>query len=197
MSEIIVINNYVEFPNDDRICKHNTSDVIMFLGKMDYEPNITAVSHFVENIFPKIKENHPNLKFIIVGAKPTKEISEFANIDGIEVTGFVDSTEPYFQNSTIVIAPMLTGAGVQNKIIQAMSYGCCVATTTIGAEGLSLNGDDIEIFNSDNDWITGISSLLSDRDRRELIGKNARKTIRNTLSKEIVFKQFEKLISRI
>lgn len=197
MADIIVINNYVDFPDESKICKHDSPDTIMFLGKMDYEPNITAVSYFVNSIFPQLKARFKNLKFIIVGAKPTKEILEMSNTDGVEVTGFVDSTEPYFQNATLVIAPMLTGAGVQNKIIQAMSFGCCVVTTDIGAEGLSLEGDDLIILNSDTEWINGLSLLIKDRERRITIGINARETIRKTLSKDIVFEQFKKLFSNL
>lgn len=69
---------------------------------------------------------------------------------------------------------MLIGAGVQNKIIQAMSYGCCVATTSIGAEGLTNCNDEIAIFNEDNQWIEGLCSLLSDRNRRIVMGQLAR-----------------------
>ena len=150
MSEIVVINNYVDFPDDSQVCKHNTDDIIMFLGKMNYEPNITAVKYFANTIFPILRRSIRDLRFFVVGAQPTKEIRDLSEIEGIEVTGFVESTEPYFQKASIVIAPMLTGAGVQNKIIQAMSYGCCVATTNIGAEGLSLESIDIVILNSDN-----------------------------------------------
>jgi hypothetical protein len=46
---------------------------------------------------------------------------------------------------------MLTGAGIQNKIIQAMSYGCCVATTAIGAEGLTIRDNEIAIIDSPDD----------------------------------------------
>jgi len=194
MSGIVVINNYVDYPKDDKICQHTNPNTIMFLGKMDYEPNITAVSYFVNTIFPQLRELYKNLKFIIVGAKPTKDVLNLQNYSGVEVTGFVDSIEPYFHDSTIVIAPMLSGAGVQNKIIQAMSYGCCVATTTIGAEGISLKGNEIAIFNSDNEWLKGLSHLLSNKNLRLKMGKEARKTIVDTLSKERIYEQFKQLL---
>lgn len=137
------------------------------------------------------------MKLLIVGACPAKEILTLSKEEGIEVTGFVESTEPFFQNSTIVIAPMLSGAGVQNKIIQAMSYGCCVATTTIGAEGISLRSNEIAIFNTDSEWIEGLSRLLEDSLLRRKMGKGARQTIKDTLSKDIVFNQFKKLVENI
>lgn len=197
MSEIVVINNYVDYPCGNRVNQHETPNVIMFLGKMDYEPNVTAVSYFIKTIFPKLRLKYNDLKFLIVGAKPTKEILDFGDIEGIEVTGFVESTEPYFQNATIVIAPMLSGAGVQNKIIQAMSYGCCVATTSIGAEGLKLRNNDLAIFSSDEEWVNGLSELLDNKETRIKMGKEARETIRQTLSKEIIYQQFKKLFLNI
>ena len=197
MSEITVINNYVDIPEQTRICRHKKDNVIIFLGKMDYEPNITAVKYFADEIFPSLKLANPDLEFIIVGARPTSEILALNKRIGIKVTGFVESTEPFFQDATIVIAPMLSGAGVQNKIIQAMAYGCCVATTDIGAEGLCLRGDDLALFNSTDEWIKGLSTLLSDRDLRIKYGTQARDTINSTLSKEIVYRQFCKMIDGI
>lgn len=197
MSELIVINNFVEIPKEEDVNKHDNDFTVLFLGKMDYEPNITAVKYFVTEIFPSLKRKFPSLIFQIVGANPTKDILGLSSIPGIVVTGFVKSTMPYFKKATIVVAPMLTGAGVQNKIIQAMSYCCCVVTTDIGAEGLNLKGDELAIFNDTNSWINGIIKLLNDRTKRRELGNKARLTIENTLSKEIVYKQFCKLLNLI
>lgn len=197
MSEIAVINNYVDIPEEANICRHTRNNTIMFLGKMDYEPNITAVKYFADNVFPSLKSIFHGLEFVIVGAKPTNEILALEQRNGIKVTGYVKSTEPYFQNSTIVIAPMLSGAGVQNKIIQAMAYGCCVATTDIGAEGLTLCGDDLVVLNGSDKWINGLKELLTYKTKRLEYGKCARETVKATLSKEIIFNQFCKVIEKI
>lgn len=94
----------------------------------------------------KLKAKFSNLTFTIVSANPTTAVKKLTSIPGIEVTGFVSSIEPYLVNSSIVVAPMLTGTGVQNKIIQAMAYSYCVATTSTGTEGLELDGDEIAIL---------------------------------------------------
>lgn len=197
MAGIVVIGNYVSFPPIEETCRHDNDNTIMFLGKMDYEPNITGVTYFVNRVFPDLRKKNPNLKFKIVGARPAPEIMALKKFDGIEVTGFVESTVPYFQEATIVVAPMLSGAGVQNKIIQAMSYGCCVATTSIGAEGLDLSGGDLLIFNSDSEWINGLDGLLRNREKRVQVGSSARETISRTLVKDEVYKQFRKLLEEI
>ena len=188
------VGNMVEIPNDDYIALHQNNNNIMFLGKMSYEPNIVAVNYFASTIFPKIKAIYPSMRFTIIGASPDIRVKKLTEIEGISVTGFVESVEPYFQSSTIVVAPMLTGAGIQNKIIQAMSYGCCVATSPIGAEGLTINNEEIAIYKDDQEWISGILKLLSNVNIRKEMGKKARDYIKSNLSKEKIAEQFWKFI---
>lgn len=196
MSKIIdVVGNMVEIPPLNNICKHDHNNNIVFIGKMSYEPNIVAVSYFAKEIFPFLKENHPDLNFIIVGATPNKRVSSLRNITGIEVTGFVNSTEKYFRESTIVVAPMLTGAGIQNKIIQAMSYSCCVATSPIGAEGLTINNNEIAIFRDTREWIDGLNALLLNKDDRMTKGDKARSYVEENLSKKKIEKDFMSFIN--
>lgn len=180
----------VKIPDIGATALHESDDNIIFVGKMSYEPNIVATTYFSTRIFPSLKVHYPDLKFIIVGANPDDRVKELMKIEGVIVTGFVDSVEPYFKDSTIVVAPMLTGAGIQNKIIQAMSYGCCVATTTIGAEGLEINHEEIEILNSADEWINGLSLLLKNRERRIAMGRLARKYVIANLSPQIISQQF-------
>lgn len=184
------VGNMVDVPSDSQMCLHDSDNSVIFVGKMSYEPNIVAVSYFATNIFPKLKSIFPNILFTIIGANPDGRVQKLGDIEGITVTGFVDSVEPYFQNSTIVVAPMLTGAGIQNKIIQAMSYGCCVATSPIGAEGLTINNQEIEIYNNDIEWISGLQQLLTNKEMRKQMGYRAREYVKNNLSKEIIAKQF-------
>lgn len=198
MEKIIhTVGNKVDIPKDDDVAKHKFDNQIIFVGKMSYEPNIVAVTYFANFIFPKLKEIIPDLRFTIIGANPDNRVYKLREISGVEITGFVDSVEPYFQNSTIVVAPMLTGAGIQNKIIQAMSYGCCVATTSIGAEGLSIENNEIAIFGNEQDWIEGLSILLKNRDLRREMGVKARNYVIEHLSNNIIAKQFWNFINSV
>lgn len=188
------VGNMVDIPAENQVACHNCMDEIIFVGKMSYEPNIVAVNYFATSIYPKLKTQFPETKFTIIGANPDIRVQKLTEIDGVTVTGFVESLEPYFQNSTIVVAPMLTGAGIQNKIIQAMSYGCCIATSPIGAEGLSIKNNEIAIYSSDTEWITGLLKLLTNHNNRIEMGKKAREYVKNHLSKEIIAKQFWRFI---
>lgn len=188
--KIYTVGNMVDIPENDVISRHDSENTIVFVGKMNYEPNVVAVTYFAENVFPELQKKYPNLIFQIVGAHPDNRVLRLCNNHNIQVTGFVDSIVPYFQHATIVVAPMQTGAGIQNKIIQAMSYGCCVVTTPIGAEGLVIDNDEIAIYDTINEFICGISSLLNNPDKRREMGKKARKYVKENLSKEIIANQF-------
>lgn len=192
--EIYLVGNAVSIPDVSSISSHEVSNIITFIGKMDYDPNILAVSHFATNIFPQLRLCIPDLQFFIVGANPTQKVRNLALQPNITVTGFVDSIEPYYQQSTIIVAPMLTGAGIQNKIIQAMAYGCCVVTTSIGAEGIDIHNEELAIFDDTQEMINGILDLLFDINKRKKIGIRAREYIINNLSSNIIAQQFWKFI---
>ena len=193
-SKIYVVGNKVNIPDSSLVSKHSNNNTIVFVGKMSYAPNILAVTHFANNIFPSLCSKKPDLKFIIVGAYPCYNIKKLAERPNIIVTGYVDSVEPYYQQATIVIAPMLTGAGIQNKILQAMSYGCCVVTTPIGAEGLTINHNEIGIFDNDISIIQGINILLNNPTKRIEMGGKARNYIIDNYSQDIIAQQFWEFI---
>lgn len=189
--EIDIIYNSVTLPTHKDVSEKPYT--ISFIGKMSYEPNIVAVINFVKNIFPLVLQKYPNTKFYIVGSNPTKEILSLQR-DNIYVTGFVEEVEPYMQQSSIVIAPMLTGAGIQNKILQAMALKCCVVTTTIGAEGLHIKNDEILISDGNQNIANDIIELLGDKNKRILMGVKAFDYIVQNFSKEKIFDSFYKSI---
>lgn len=188
--DICVVGNKVDIPDISLISKHDNDNIIMFVGKMNYEPNVVAVTYFAEKIFPKLCVYYPNLNFLIVGAHPDSRVQKLGRLSNIVVTGYVESIEPYYRRATIVVAPMQTGAGIQNKIIQAMSYACCVVTTPIGAEGLMIKNNEIAIFQNAEEWIDGIKLLLNSREKREYMGLLARSYVIKNLSKDVIARQF-------
>lgn len=187
---LYVVGNKVSLPDETLVSKLDNDDVITFIGKMNYEPNVVAVVWFAENIFPILRQQKAKLIFQIVGAFPDERVKMLSNKPNIIVTGYVDSIEPYLQNSAIIIAPMLTGAGIQNKIIQAMAYGCCVVTTSIGAEGLDIRNGEIMIANADESMVRIILSLIDNKSKRQEMGRKARKYVIENLCEEVISRCF-------
>ena len=194
-SMLHVVGNKVNIPDETFISQHEDWGNIVFIGKMNYEPNIVAVTYFAEHIFPKLMMRHPSLRFVIVGALPDARVQKLGICKNIIVTGYVNAVEPYYQKATIVACPMLTGAGIQNKIIQAMAYGCCIVTTPIGAEGLNIQHGELAIAN-ENNMVQTILSLLENKQKRKDMGKAAREYVIKNLSEQVISQQFWKFMNQ-
>lgn len=191
--EIFVIGNSVPF--DEELITQNEESNLVFVGSMCYAPNIVAVKTFVKSIFPLVLNRIPNAKFYIVGSRPVKSICDLAS-ENIIVTGFVDDPKDYLRKATVVVVPMYSGAGVQNKILEAMSIGCCVVTTKIGSEGLECISDGQELFirSEYNEMADTIVDLIDDKQQRERVGKAAKKYINNFLTFNIIFDRFKSIL---
>jgi glycosyltransferase involved in cell wall biosynthesis len=110
---------------------------ILFIGSFIHKPNIDSLMWFVKNIFPLVKNRIEGIKLIVVGSNPTAEVLDLGTND-VVVKGYVPDASPYFENARIMVAPLRYGAGVKGKVLEAMSYGLPVVTTSIGAEGIDL-----------------------------------------------------------
>ena len=190
---ISVIPNSVDIP--DEAITQSEGHNLVFVGSMFYDPNIIAVSKFAANVFPSVLKKYPDTKFYIVGNRPAKKVRRLAS-DNIIVTGFVNDPKDYLRKSNIVVAPMYSGAGVQNKILEAMAMGCCVVTTSIGAEGLGpvVSGESIVIEDDYEKMADKIISLLSDKKLCQKIGTNARQYVTERFSYDRVFQGFSEQV---
>lgn len=112
-------------------------DGLMFIGSFRHLPNVDGVLWFFRDIFPIIRQHLPHVRCTVVGSNPTEEIIALNN-DQVTVTGYVRDPREYFVRAKLFIAPLRYGAGIKGKVIEAMSYGLPVVTTSVGAEGLGL-----------------------------------------------------------
>lgn len=191
-----IITNYaidLGYKPDCKIVK----DSLTFMGKMDYQPNRVAVLYFLQNIYPKLKEKKPSITFHVIGGNVPDDILKYNGVNGIEIHGFVEDAASFLQKSDIVIAPMRSGAGLQNKIVQAMLLGCTVITSDIGADGLDhVTEKEIVIYTNDDDFIDKVIFFLDEKNVRikTEIGNAARKYVMDKYGYEAVK---EKLINTI
>jgi glycosyltransferase involved in cell wall biosynthesis len=105
-------------------------ETLVFSGKMSYHANISMVKYLVNEIMPLIWLRRPHVRLLVVGKDPSPEIKRMAENPLIEVTGTVPDIRPFLWKSTIAVAPLVYGAGIQNKILEAMAVGLPVVTTS-------------------------------------------------------------------
>lgn len=110
--------------------------LVVFTGTLSYSPNIQGITWFVDRVWPLITAAIPEARLEIVGRDPSKSVAALASNPGVSVVGPVPDTEPYFARAQVVVAPILTGAGIRVKIIEAMSAGRAIVSTSLGSEGL-------------------------------------------------------------
>lgn len=191
-----IVRNFVEMPPSSLTCSHHTAGHdIIFVGKMNYKPNVEACRYFALEVFPKIRTRMPDARFIIIGISPTDEVKALATPSGgITVTGRVKNPAEFYRNAAIVCAPMISGSGLQNKIIEAMAYGCAVITTPIGAGGFTDVPESLLICSDPDSMSDTCSSLLNDPSQRASIGMDNREFIKAHYSEQVAALQFEDFI---
>ncbi len=154
--------------------------LLVFSGKMDYRPNVDAVEWFHQSVYPLVRERFPETRLLIVGRNPHRRLQSLAADEGVEVTGWVDSVQPYLHRATIYVAPLRMGSGTRLKILQAMAARCAVVSTSIGAAGLNEAAHSaIAIANEAEEFAETIVSLLADESRRRALGRLAQEQARS------------------
>ena len=191
--EIFIIENYIKINPSKYIIQVPNIYNIVFVGSMFYEPNIVAVKYFVKEVLPLIKNKYPNTKFYIVGNRPSKEVLALSS-DSVIVTGFVEDVWDYLKSATVVVAPMQTGAGLQNKILEALSVRACVVTTPIGFEGLIHDEGAPLVADSNEIMAQIICELFGNSVKREMMGLAAFTYVERYYSEKVVFDKFKSIL---
>lgn len=125
---------------------------IVFVGTMDYWPNVDGVKWFATSVMPMVRERWPQARFHIVGRNPSKEVTALAS-DSVLVSGTVADIRPYLQHAGAVVVPMRVARGVQNKILEAMAMAqpvitapACASAIGAGAEAGLLQASGSQAF---------------------------------------------------
>ncbi len=114
-----------------------TAPVVLFVGAFDRSVNADAAEWAATEILPIVRARHPRVRFVFAGANPTPRMHELAaDLDAVEVTGRVETLDPYYADAAAVLVPLRSGAGVKFKTVEAMVRGIPVVSTTVGVEGI-------------------------------------------------------------
>ena len=140
--------------------------LVVFVGAMDWEPNVDAVEFFCHEIWPTVQAKISGAKFRIVGRNPVHRVQQFAGAS-IEVTGRVPAVIDHLREAAVVIVPLRIGGGTRLKIYEAMAAGKAIVSTSVGAEGLDgHHGRDIILADDAKAFAEAVLLLLQDDDLR-------------------------------
>lgn len=144
---------------------------IVFSGKMSYHANISMVKYLYNEIMPRVWEKYPAIRLMVVGKDPPAEIRKLSDSDHVQVTGTVDDIRPFLWKATAAVVPLVYGAGVQNKVLEAMATGTAVITNSRALGNLlAVPGRDVLIGDTPGDFANNILEIIENPSRRRAIG---------------------------
>lgn len=193
---ISVIRNGVEnHPTKGaKVRKAGDPIVLVFTGAMDYFPNDQAASYFLSEIFPNLKTLDRGWKMYVVGRSPSQALLDHASND-IVVTGTVPSIGRYLDEADIVVAPLLSGAGLKNKVLEGMASGKPVIGSPIAFEGIDGEiGVHFFCANTKSDWIERINELANDDELRDTVGRNGRELVQGQFDWSKIVGEFQAVV---
>ena len=190
----IVPNCVIKEGYDSSENLHLDTPNIGFLGNMSYQPNIDACLFLATSIFPRLRKLRPDIHLYIIGRNPAKELIKHCEDSQIHITGEVENIWDYVRSINTFVFPMLTGAGLQNKILEAMYAGKPVVTSTIGNEGIgATHGENIYIAKTLDDYVNYTIDAITNKS----IGNHANAFIENNYSaRNVVNRYIQALESR-
>jgi glycosyltransferase involved in cell wall biosynthesis len=177
--EISVIPNGVDIEYFHPIGSRAREPATLVLsGKMSYHANVAMAMHLVYEILPLVWSQNPEVKLWVVGKDPPQSIRKLAQNPAIQVTGTVDDIRPYLQHATLAVAPITYGAGIQNKVLEAMACGTPVIATSQAVSALSIRPDrDALIADEPGKFAQSVLDLLKNPDRQWEVGQSGRRYV--------------------
>jgi polysaccharide biosynthesis protein PslH len=167
---------------------------IVFTGLMNYPPNVDAVVWFCDAVLPLIQRTHPDVRFVIVGDKPTAAVQALGQRRGVTVTGRVTDVRPHVADSLALVVPVRSGAGTRLKILEAMAMKRPVVSTPLGAEGLDVShGKNILLGDTPDAFASHVASLIDDASLGERLACSARELVETKYDWNICLSRLEDL----
>lgn len=136
-----VVANGVDTSYWTRTTTTRPPGTVIFTGKMSYGPNEDAALRLIDHVWPIVHGRRTDARLLIVGTSPRQRLIDAGGRDGIEVTGRVDDMRTYLECATVFAAPIRYGAGIQNKLLEALAMQLPVVASANAAGGLVVDGD--------------------------------------------------------
>jgi len=179
--DVHVVPNGVTCPDD--IEPGQRESLVVLTGAMNFPPNEQAARYLVRVIWPRVRRMVPTARLALVGADPTARVRELADAFNVTVTGRVDDLGAWLRRARAATAPMLSGTGLKNKILEACGHACPVVATRLGAGGIP-TGEDHGILVADHPKIFAghLVHLLTDPAYAEQLGRAGASMVRDRFS---------------
>lgn len=184
--------------NERKFFTDENAPRIVFTGAMDYYPNAEACVWFAQQIFPAIRAQYPSAQFLIVGSKPTPQVSALQELPGVLVTGFVNDVRPYLAAAKVCVIPLRIARGVQNKALEAMASGRAVIATPDVITGVGASAPEhLLMARDEREFTAAVLQVLGDEALRIRLEKAARAFAERECSWGPLMERFARLVEEV
>ena len=158
---------------------------IVFCGNMQYEPNVTAATYLVNEVMPLVWQRQPEATVLIAGASPAPAVRKLGHKAGVTVSGWMADIRHAYSQSRIFVAPMQTGSGLQNKLLEAMAMHLPCVTTSLANNSLHASaGEQVFVADEASDLADTIIMLLGHEEMRQNLADAGLEFVRQNYSWE-------------
>lgn len=147
---------------------------ILFVGNLGYAPNVRAAQYLIYELMPHLWEKLPNARLVLAGARPVPWLTRLKD-SRIEVLGWVEDIRDAYSQGSVFVAPLFTGSGMQNKILEAMAVGVpCITTEIVNDSILAEPNQDILLADDVNSFVHQITQLFDSEERFRTLSHRGR-----------------------
>lgn len=151
---------------------------VVLSGKMSYHANVTAALSLVNEIMPHVWAQLPDVQVVLAGSAPSGALRRLAaqHAPRVQLTGYVADLRPYLQSAAVAAAPIPYGAGIQNKVLEAMACGVPVVASSQASSALQAQvGQELWVAGKPAEFAAALLQLLADPALRQTLGAAGRR----------------------
>jgi len=157
------------------------------IGSMDWAPNVEGVQWFLEHVWNNFHAQVNNVTLFLAGKNMPPGLFSKA-CDHLKIVGEVDDVTKFSLEKNIMIVPLLSGAGIRIKIMEAMAIGKTIISTHIGEEGIgATDKENILIANTPEEFVAALKFCFTETEKARQIGRNARSFITSHYQKKKIY----------
>jgi polysaccharide biosynthesis protein PslH len=167
---------------------------IMTLGSLHYPPNADGIRWFLNDVFPLIQEQVPDVTLTIIGKNPPADFVQAAETapETITVTGYVPDLTPYMEAAVLMVVPVRAGGGMRVRLLEAFARAMPAVTTTVGLEGIMAeHGREVLVADDPVSFAVETVRLLQNESLQQQLAENGRHLAEKRYDWQVVLSQMD------
>ncbi len=169
----------------------------VFVGNMGYAPNVVAARYLALRVLPEIRKTRTEAKLLLAGARPGKDVLALAKEPGVTVGGWYEDIRKAYASGRVFVAPLFSGSGQQNKILEAMAMEIpCITTSLVNNAIQAKENEEIMLAEDLESFVNQCLLVLDYPTDADLMGTNGRAFVQSNYSWEKSMGLLENLFTR-